>query len=285
MPDDGSLALPVTVSARADSSARARPPAPSQEPVVTLGEWQLAPGVLLDLCRYSGEAATFGRHHHETCDLSLLIRGAVEEQVGRRTSQGRMLHSCFKPAGLEHADRFRGEVEILRLRVDSGLVPLELRRSLGASWRSRPDVGRELLSLVRSVQEGGENLDFVGRVADLLSACETPAPATPDPVWMSLLEERIEDGLGEGLRVGDLARDLGLHPVYLARAVRSARGCSVRRLILKKRLERALGYLRGTSLPLADVAVRTGFSDQAHLTRHLSEDLGWTPAALRRLGR
>jgi AraC family transcriptional regulator len=42
--------------------------------------------------------------------------------------------------------------------------------------------------------------------------------------------------------------------------------------------------LRTGTEPIADIAVRCGFSHQEHLTRVLRSHLGTTPAALRREG-
>lgn len=48
------------------------------------------------------------------------------------------------------------------------------------------------------------------------------------------------------------------------------------------RLERAASLLRETDLPIAEIALRSGFSDQAALTRAMKRETGSTPGEVRR---
>ncbi|MCY0854617.1 helix-turn-helix transcriptional regulator [Cupriavidus sp. D39] len=48
------------------------------------------------------------------------------------------------------------------------------------------------------------------------------------------------------------------------------------------RLERARALLRDTALPLAQVAIACGFSDQSHFTHVFSRALGVSPGNWRR---
>jgi AraC-like DNA-binding protein len=79
----------------------------------------------------------------------------------------------------------------------------------------------------------------------------------------------------------DLARDLGTHPSHLVRAVRREYGLPPHRYVVGRRLDRAR-RLQLDGVPIAEVAVRTGFHDQSHLTRHFRALLGTTPGAFRR---
>jgi AraC family transcriptional regulator len=51
---------------------------------------------------------------------------------------------------------------------------------------------------------------------------------------------------------------------------------------MQQRVERAGHLLRCTPMPIAEIAARTGFVDQSHLTRVMRRLAGITPAALRR---
>jgi AraC family transcriptional regulator len=50
------------------------------------------------------------------------------------------------------------------------------------------------------------------------------------------------------------------------------------------RVERAVALLRGSSLPLAEIAFQTGFADQSHMARHVRQHHGISPKALRLAG-
>jgi len=53
---------------------------------------------------------------------------------------------------------------------------------------------------------------------------------------------------------------------------------------LRNRVERAVALLRGSSLPLAEIAFQTGFADQSHMARHVRQHHGISPKALRLAG-
>ena len=257
-------------------------------PIQSLAAWNLRSGYRLDLRKYRGPRARFDRHHHEWSDLSIILRGQVHERVGRRETTGSSLDTTFKAAGLEHSDEFEGDVEILRLRVR----PAELERafdggdpSLSWGWRHRRVLGRHLLRLGRDASVGAEERAIDDQLIDLLALLDSAGTSAPvsAPAWTQRLESSIEDRLTGPIEVRSLAAELGLHPVYLARVVRRVFGCSVRQLIIRKRLARAIDALRGGSASLAQVALESGFSDQSHLSRWLRTQTSLTPGGLRRL--
>ncbi|MEM7052604.1 MAG: AraC family transcriptional regulator [Acidobacteriota bacterium] len=261
-----------------------RPVRPTQ-PATRLCQWAIGQGLEIDLFHYTGRAADFGRHHHESCDLSLILHGELLERTGSRQSRGQASFLCLKPAGFEHSDHFVAETEILRLRIDPAVFRSDLELASYRGWRRSEAAGRQLLQWARDLVREQNLDDPSGRLVEILAATDELPARRPQPPWMGILEEQIEDRLDEPLRVRDLARELALHPVSMARAVRRVHGCSVRRLILRRRLDRATRELRRGQLSLADVATATGFSDQAHLTRRLGEHRRFTPGELRRLGR
>jgi AraC family transcriptional regulator len=51
--------------------------------------------------------------------------------------------------------------------------------------------------------------------------------------------------------------------------------------VVDRRVERARRLVQQSDLPLKAIAVETGFSDQAHMTRTMRARLGATPGKLR----
>jgi AraC-like DNA-binding protein len=68
----------------------------------------------------------------------------------------------------------------------------------------------------------------------------------------------------------------GLDRFTLARHFRISLGTSPHRYLVMRRLERARGMI-GSGGSLVDIALETGFSDQAHFTRHFKKAHGMTP--------
>lgn len=68
----------------------------------------------------------------------------------------------------------------------------------------------------------------------------------------------------------------GLDRFTLARQFRSSLGTSPHRYLVMRRLERARAMI-GNGRSLVEIALETGFSDQAHFTRHFKKASGMTP--------
>jgi AraC family transcriptional regulator len=91
----------------------------------------------------------------------------------------------------------------------------------------------------------------------------------------------IEAHLGSRLSLRKVAAASGLSIGALARLFPHHTGSSPYAYIIRKRVERAKRLLQATDMPIAQVAVETGFADQAHMTKAFSRHLGQTPRSLR----
>jgi AraC family transcriptional regulator len=99
--------------------------------------------------------------------------------------------------------------------------------------------------------------------------------------WLQWAEQIVHERFRERLTITGIAREVGVHPAHLAARFRESYheplGTYVRRL----RIQWAADEIARGDEPLASIAVRAGFSDQAHLTRALKREIGWTPARYR----
>lgn len=77
------------------------------------------------------------------------------------------------------------------------------------------------------------------------------------------------------------ARALGCSPATLTRRFKHTVGCSFAQFVRKRRLEHTRHLLLTTSLTLASIADRCGFTDDSHLSRLFRADLGCTPKQFR----
>lgn len=83
------------------------------------------------------------------------------------------------------------------------------------------------------------------------------------------------------LAVADLAIEAGCTTDQLQRRMRRVFGISPTQYLLRERVDRAARLLATTDDPIATVAARCGFYDQAQLTRHFGRFIGLTPAQYR----
>ena len=115
-----------------------------------------------------------------------------------------------------------------------------------------------------------------------------PGPLPPTPMVshqrMRHLIEYIEANLDQPLTLDTMAAQVGISPLYLARAFKAAIGQSPHQYVLARRIERAKELLRNTEMPIIDVALSVGFSSQSHLSHWMLRHTGVSPAVYRRSG-
>ncbi|MDB4898619.1 MAG: helix-turn-helix domain protein [Gemmatimonadetes bacterium] len=102
------------------------------------------------------------------------------------------------------------------------------------------------------------------------------------PLQERRVTSRLLDDLAGDTSLSELAALCGLSRGYFIRAFRQSTGMPPHRWLLMHRARRAKELLRGTTKPIAEIALVCGFGDQSHLTRVFSKAFGITPGAWRR---
>lgn len=92
----------------------------------------------------------------------------------------------------------------------------------------------------------------------------------------------IEDNLAEELSLAAVAGIAGMSVSHLKPVFRASVGMPVHRYVIRRRVERAKILLAQGKLPIAEVALASGFAHQSHLARHMRRLLGVSPLILRR---
>lgn len=96
------------------------------------------------------------------------------------------------------------------------------------------------------------------------------------------VREYIDKNMMNRLLVADLCVLVQRSEAHFARAFRLTFGESPHAFVVRRRLELAARYMLQTETDLSEIALRCGFSDQAHLCRRFREATGQSPAAWRR---
>jgi len=246
------------------------------------------PGLTLAEVEYS-EARTCRRHTHGNAFFAMPMRGDYAELFGTFRLDYRPFQVGFHPEGLQHADAVRTPgtrfllVELERAWMD--LAPT-------APWEPRlcpEQTGWLAIRLCQTLRDGLQEVSLVaeGLVLEMLGSVtsEVPLVARRRPPWLTRVIDLLHGEYAEALTIRRIAREVDLHPVYLSRAFRSHCGEGVGRYLTRLRVRSALEQLVGTDFPIADIALRCGFSDQSHLTRTVAKVIGITPGRLRSLSR
>lgn len=105
--------------------------------------------------------------------------------------------------------------------------------------------------------------------------------STSRPALLGRILDYIEVHLDRDLSLDELSAEAGMSRNYFVTVFSQSLGMPPHRYLLERRIDRACTLLAGSSLPVADIAVATGFYDQSHLARHLRRRHGRSPTDLR----
>ena len=163
-------------------------------------------------------------------------------------------------------------------------IPIRLTRAGGnGGWHVliTPPLGRSRVSRnsPEAVVHSQPRVSMLGNL---------PMPEAPhlsrgglSPALTHRICEYIESHLDEKLSLETLAAMAGRSTHHFARAFRQSVGMPPHGYLLRRRLEHVEQLLRDTQLPLTEIALAVGFSDQSHLARHFRRLTGMPPSLAR----
>ena len=102
-----------------------------------------------------------------------------------------------------------------------------------------------------------------------------------DSDWLARADRIIHDRFREQISLTELAAEVGVHPVHLARSFRKRYGRCIGEQIRQLRVDTACSELTHSQLPIVDISARSGFSDQSHFCRTFKRYVGVSPHQFR----
>ncbi|HSK40308.1 MAG TPA: AraC family transcriptional regulator [Arenibaculum sp.] len=238
-------------------------------------------------------------HVGSPMQVSATARGSITEAAAR----GQSIH--FVPAGMPvwgYSEDLR-RMRYLALQFDGatpGIMDDDAINPLALVTPRLTFLDRRLLHLARLLEAEltsarpidplyGDSL-FVAMLvvlSDLYDAGRGSAPKRGGlaPWQLRRATEYIQAHLGERVELGDLSRTVGLSQSYFCRAFRAATGIAPHQWQIEARMRRAKQLLIENGSSIAEIALDTGFADQAHFTRTFTRKVGTSPGAWRRANR
>ncbi len=230
-------------------------------------------------------------HVHEWTVFAVMLEGSFQDVFRSRSYECPPATVFTEPAGETHANRIEAAgARVLIIQPDHDQEEL-----------LQPVV--PLLEEINNFRHGGIEI-LARRVARELRATDAAAPlavealvldmlasavrtvtgrkdAAGQPRWLEQVRDFVHAGFRESPKIAEIAQEVGIHPVHLARVFREhyriPLGTYVRRLRLEWSAERLLEDDR----PIASIALEAGFSDQSHFTRVFKRHAGLTPGEYR----
>ncbi|MHA2790098.1 AraC family transcriptional regulator [Corynebacterium sp. S7] len=223
-------------------------------------------------------------HSHSSWSLMEVDRGAVAYELDGRTHHIPTASLALLPPRVPHTGRSaaRGkQYAKTSLYLDEEWLPTHLTgASVDTPLISDPQALRTFRRLTDALQPGDQFAAEVelATLCDQLSAhLGAGSPAQRDDVPLARrFRSLLDDHLPHTPTLEEAAAELNTHPSHLSRSFSKAFGISPHRYVISLRVEHARTLLL-KGLPLGEVALQSGFYDQAHLTRHFRSLLGTTP--------
>ena len=130
---------------------------------------------------------------------------------------------------------------------------------------------------------------FAGRLPETIATDTSIAPTKlPErfrgglsPRALRRVRDYVEVHLDETISLDVLAGIAGLSMYHFARAFKQSEGVTPHEYIVHRRVRHGLELLADTDLPLSEIALALGFSDQSHFARRFREHVGVTPSSYR----
>jgi AraC-like DNA-binding protein len=94
--------------------------------------------------------------------------------------------------------------------------------------------------------------------------------------------ELLHDNLHGNMRLSEIAQECGLSVSHFARSFKTSFGISTHQWLIRHRIDHAKQLMSQTSMPLTEIAIQSGFNDQAAFTRAFHQLIGVSPGRWRR---
>lgn len=227
-------------------------------------------------------------HEHERDTVAVTLSGGYET-IARVSDESPAGTASIEPAGDRHSCRFGpGGARVLVIQpLGEGVLD-----ACKALFRRRSSL-RDRSLAAAALRIGGElrrpdsstPLVIEGLALEILgSGARSSAPdgSGRRPPWLERAEELLRANLHAPIRLGELAREAGVHPVHLQRVFRAQYGTTIGAYHRGLRLDRAALCIASGEAPLIDIALDAGFVDQSHFTRAFVRAFGLTPGRYRR---
>ena len=235
----------------------------------------------------------YAPHFHEALVVAVTELGGSEfNSRGRTEEAGETALLVFNPAEphsgrMGRSDRWRYRSFYLSppaIAAVMAALGVDAEPYFTRNLFTDPDLVAAFLALHRALGEGRDPLLerelLVGSFGALIrrhADIGRRVPAAPrDRAAFGATVALMRDRHAEPLSLDELGRTAGLTPFQLIRLFKRTAGLTPHAYLTQIRLQAAAQGL-AVGLPIAEVALATGFYDQAALTRHFKRAHGITP--------
>lgn len=251
------------------------------------------PGFSVSIIQPTFHAEDVPLHTHDTASLIFVLEGTYLTSADGPKKLSSSPFLIFNPAGTTHRDSFdvpNGRFMAMSLSAtvtriankDGDLPVTAISFSHGEPVVAARGVTSQCLA-----GDAHDSTVLEESCWELLAAISgtrfwAGSGETGLPSWLSNARTMLNDPGTGALPITNIAEELDIHPVYLARSFRKYLSCSPSEYRMRCRLQRAMDLLCRSDQPLSSIALDAGFFDQSHFTTAFRQQFGRAPGAYRR---
>ena len=244
----------------------------------TLTSATVAMNPILTIRRYQGESP---HHQHAFTQLVLPIHGRMEIEVQGHGARLDTSTAALVAPGMAHAQQADADSRFLVLECpDTWLQEKALSALAQRIYVPVSPATRRLIEFAELA--GSEALvSHAGQLAPLILAALAAGPQSA-PGGIQRLLAQVQANPAAAWSNDAMASLAAMSLSQLHLRFRELFDTTPQAWLSQVRLRQAQRWLTETRLPIAEIALRCGFSDQAALTRAMSRVCGTTPALWRK---
>jgi len=227
-------------------------------------------------------------HAHEQANFCMAIEGGCVELYGSKVREYKPFTLDFLPPHQTHSLKTStGGMRAFSIDI----APQWLWRMRECSLNVEDSVhcrDDALIQLLIKLYHEFQNLDEASPLSVEGLAMEMLAEVSRSrirelspPSWLRKARDIIRQQFSLDLSLEEIAREVRVHPVSLARGFRKHYHCTAGEYVRSVRIGYACREMIAAKTPLAEIASAAGFSDQSHFTRTFKRLKGMTPAEYR----
>jgi len=223
----------------------------------------------------------------------MVTNGSLTERYGATDHQYQPATMFYMQAQETHAEHFHNQgAHCFVIELDNSWLEAISHRASQvyfaqfkggtASWLAMR-LHREFRSPDESAPLAieGLTLELIAEV----SRSERPSIDKRPPRWVNLAKDLLHARFADQITNETVAKEVGVHPVHLARGFRQHLHCTVGDYVRRLRLEFACREILATDKTLTQIAHHAGFYDHSHFSRTFKELIGFTPSQYRGMAR
>ncbi|MCR9250847.1 MAG: AraC family transcriptional regulator [bacterium] len=224
-------------------------------------------------------------HYHDLPYLSTPIKGKYLERINSKSKEEEIDYSniLVRPGGYQHSNKFWSSHSIcfnLEFKKNNKSEELGFNPEQFTSLRQNAHFHK----IIHGFIHGFHNDELETLIEEYLSSYSSVLNTTKSSV-VSKATDYIHENYKKELSLKLIAKELNVHPVYLARCFKQKLHTTIGEYIRNVRVSESLSQLMSSEKSLTQIAFDAGFFDQSHFIKTYRNYFQNNPNLTRKLAR